>query len=412
MAASDPHDHPPGAPHDHAHDHAHDHDHDHDHDHGHGHGHSHDHGGPASPHFGRRLAIAAALVACAIMVACLVRVRSGTAAVVTRFGEPVRVVLEPGLSWSLPPPIERVLTVDLRLHTTSSGQHGVLTKDGLSVVVQAYIAWHVKGDPERVTQFVRAVRNDPDTAADRLRLFLASSLETVSGRFEFAGFINTDPSLVRLDDFEKALSDQIAPLALSGYGIAIDQVGIERLKLPETTVSSTIERMSAERNVVAEEKKAAGRKQAGQIRSDAERDQKIKIAQANEEASKIDAQARGEASAIYGKVHAQDPQLYAFIRSLDTLEQIITPTTRLILRTDAAPFNALVENPATAGGAGARAAPAAPPTGKPGASTAPKPEGGGPRADGAAHPLTPVGGKVFPPTGDADHAPMRPEEER
>ncbi len=59
----------------------------------------------------------------------------------------------------------------------------------------------------------------------------------------------------------------------------------------------------------------------------------------------MEAKARTEAAAIYAKAHAADPELYAFLRGLDTLEQIITSGTRLVLRTDAAPFKALVEAP-------------------------------------------------------------------
>jgi membrane protease subunit HflC len=68
-------------------------------------------------------------------------------------------------------------------------------------------------------------------------------------------------------------------------------------------------------------------------------------AKANQEASQIEATARAEAAAIYGKVQAMDPQLYEFLRSLDTLDQSITGNTRLILRTDAMPFRHLVEAP-------------------------------------------------------------------
>ena len=40
-----------------------------------------------------------------------------------------------------------------------------------------------------------------------------------------------------------------------------------------------------------------------------------------------------------------DPGLYLVLRSLDTLATMVGPNTRIVLRTDAAPFNTLVQGP-------------------------------------------------------------------
>jgi len=324
---------------------AHDHGHGHGHDHGHGH-HDHDHG-PSEPSGSHtlRYVIAAVLVVLAVLAASVVTVRAGSATVVTRFGDPVRVLTVPGLTWKTPAPIERTVTVDLRLATTASGIHGVLTKDGLSVLVQAHVAWKVPADSERIVRFLRAVQNRPEEAANQLRTFLGSSLETVTSRFELAQLVNTDPAQVKLVDYEAALRERLETQARDMYGIEVVSVGLERLMLPEATVAATIQRMSAERETVAETKKADGRRIAGEIRSGAEKDARITRAKANEEASQVEAQSRAEAAGIYGKVQAQDPQLYEFLRSLDTLDQSITGNTRLILRTDSVPFRHLVEAP-------------------------------------------------------------------
>lgn len=331
------------------------------HDHGPGCGHDHDHGahagGPAAAE-GRpwvRWGAAAALAVLALLAATLVTVRAGTAVVVTRFGDPVKVLVRPGLAWKAPAPLERTIEVDLRLHTTASGIHGVLTRDGLSVVVQAHVAWQVPADPERVQRFLRASSNRPDEAADQLRSFLGSALETVSARFELASLVNTDPAQVRLDHYEAALKERLAGQARDMWGIEVMQVGVERLMLPDATLSATIQRMSAERETVAEARKAEGKRIAGEIRSQAEKEARIVKAKASEEAGRTEAAARAEAAAIYGRVHAADPQLYEFLRSLDTLEQAMTGSTHLVLRTDAAPFRALVESLPAAASASAPA---------------------------------------------------------
>ncbi len=295
-----------------------------------------------------RYVIASALALLALAAATAVPVTTGAAAVITRFGKPVAVQVEPGLTWKAPPPIDRVESVDLRVRTTSSGVHSVLTRDGLSLLVQVWVAWQVPRESEPVLRFVRSTRNNPDEAANQLRTFLGSSLETVTGRFELDALLNTDPTKLQMEAYRTAIRERIAAEAQRLYGIEVVQIGVERLMIPETTVAATVSRMAAERDTVAEEKKAHGRKVAGEIRATSDKEARVIKATAEEEAARIEATARTAAAAIYGTAHAQDPKLYRFLRSLDTLDLIISNSTRLVVRTDAAPFDALVQLPSAA----------------------------------------------------------------
>ena len=103
--------------------------------------------------------------------------------------------------------------------------------------------------------------------------------------------------------------------------------------------------MRAERQTIATERTAVGNRQAAEIRSAAERDARIMEADASVKASEIEADSTAKAAEIYAKAYASAPQLYSLLRSLDTLDTIINSKTRLILRTDAAPFSALIEGP-------------------------------------------------------------------
>jgi membrane protease subunit HflC len=123
------------------------------------------------------------------------------------------------------------------------------------------------------------------------------------------------------------------------------QVGIERLTLPSVTLNATVDRMRAERETIATERTAIGKREAAQIRSAAERDARVMQADATVKAAAIEAQSRVEAAEIYGKAYAGSPQLYNLLRSLDTLGTIVSPSSKLILRTDAAPFRVLVDGP-------------------------------------------------------------------
>lgn len=314
-----------------------------DHTHAHHHGHEDEPHGTRWPK--RRLIVAAVLVAFAIATASLVQVRAGEASVVTRFGNPQRVLLEPGLAWRWPVPFESIIPVDLRLRTTSSGLQDSGTRDGLRIIVQAYVAWQVQPDAASVQRFMRAVRNQPDEAARQIRTFVGSALETAASGYDLADLVNTDASRIRIGDFEARLRQQIGQQLLDTYGVRITQVGIERLTLPSVTLTATVDRMRAERETIATERTAVGKRQAAEIRSAAERDARIIQADATAKAADIEAQSRVEAAAIYGRAYSGSPQLYRMLRSLDTLGTIVNPGTKLILRTDAAPFRALVDGP-------------------------------------------------------------------
>src|SRR5450755_3503821 len=298
------------------------------HHHGHHHGHHHDHGDHEAQNgrkgllarYGRFL-VAFLIVAAAVTSACLVLVAPGQAIVVTRFGDPVNVHTVPGLAWKMPAPVESTIDVDLRLRTTSSGLQDVGTRDGLRILIQAYVAWQVPAEPDRIRQFLRAVRNQPDVAAQQLRSFVGSSLEITAASFDLANLVNTDPAKVQLSELESRLRERLDEQALKVYGVTIRQVGIERLTLPTETLNATVARMRAERETVAAELEAAD---------------------------------------IYGKAYSSAPDLYMLLRSLDTLDTVVGANTRLILRTDAAPFRVLVDGPASPSAAPASAAPAVP----------------------------------------------------
>ncbi|KAA5611772.1 protease modulator HflC [Rhodovastum atsumiense] len=295
-----------------------------------------------------RFTLAGIVLAGAGLAGTAVMVSSGEAVVVTQFGAPVRVLTEPGLAWKLPAPLQATIPVDLRLRTSSTGLQDVGTRDGLRILVQTYVAWQVPPEPERVRQFLRAVRNDPDEAARQLRSFVGSALQVTASSFDLADLVNTDPARLRLGAFEQRLKAQVEGQVLQTYGIQVQQVGIETLSLPDASLVATVARMRSERETVAAERTAEGLRAAAEVRFNAERDARITIARARTEAAEIEATARREAAEIQGRAYAADPQLYMMLRGLDTLGQVVGSNTRLVLRTDAAPFSLLVQEPLAA----------------------------------------------------------------
>ena len=320
-----------------------------DYDHGHHHHHEPEPGSPPRRRLrvAMRFSMAGLIAAAAVFASASVMVGAGQAIVVTRFGDLSRVLVKPGLAWKLPTPVEGVIPVDLRLRTTSTGLQDVGTKDGLRILVQAYVAWEVTPDAGRIRQFLRSVRNNPDEAARQIRSLVGSALQVTASSFELADLVDTDPKRQRLPEFEAKLQNQVEAQLLDVYGIRVLQVGIERLSLPDATLAATVARMRAERETVAAARTAEGLRVAAELRSEATRDARITVAGARTQAAEIEAASRRDAAAIQAGAYQADPGLYTLLRSMDTLGSVVGPNTRLVLRTDAAPFNMLVHGPGT-----------------------------------------------------------------
>lgn len=300
---------------------------------------------PSSRKRALRFGVAAMLVMLAVLTASLLEVRAGSATVITRFGDPVRVLLTPGLAWRIPAPFESPVDVDLRIRSTSSGLQDVGTRDGLRVLMQAWVIWKVKSDNDDVLRFIRAVQNQPDEAARQIRTFIGSALETTASNYALSDIVNVDSNKVKITELEGQLQSQLKNQLLNSYGIEVIQTGIERLTLPAVTLNATVDRMRAERETIAAERTAEGKRLAAEIHSRADRDARILEADASVKAAAITADAGRDAAGIYGKAWHSDPQLYELLRSLDTLSTIVNASTRLVLRTDAAPFKTLVQAP-------------------------------------------------------------------
>jgi membrane protease subunit HflC len=311
-----------------------------------------------------RVTCALGAVLAAGAASALMMVGPGQAMVVTQFGRPVRVLTQPGLAWKIPAPIQQTIPVDLRMRTTSSGLQDVGTKEGLRILVQAYVAWEVDDDPAHIEQFLRAGRNDENDIAERLRSLLGSTLQVTASNFNLSDLINTHPDQSRFAGFEEQLQANLYQQVLDTYGIRIVQTAVERLSLPAETLAATVARMRAERETVAALRTADGLRAASAIRSDAERDARLIAAKAQQEVAEIEAKGREQASQIHASAYALDPQLYTMVRSLDTLGATLGPKTRVILRTDAEPFRALVQGPpGTSPGASTASPPPAATTG-------------------------------------------------
>jgi membrane protease subunit HflC len=283
-----------------------------------------------------RLLIAAIVVAILGFAMFSFQVASNEGAVLTRFGSPVRTLQEPGLYFKWPWPIDTVNRFDARLTFYDTRLSEALTQDKRNVIVPVFLAWRV-ADPLKFLQSL----GTPAAAPSKLDSLATSARNALLGRYDFQQLVTTDPAKLKLLELEQRLADAIRPQALSAFGIAIEQVGIKRLALPEANTLYVFERMKAERGQYAARFRAEGRREAEEMRSKTDAERTILLAEAQKFAEETRGKAEADAARVYADAHAQDPQFYKFLRELETLRKVTRENTTLILDTDTAPFNQL-----------------------------------------------------------------------
>ena len=246
-------------------------------------------------------------------------------AVVTQFGNPVNVSENPGLKVKLPDPVQSVQKLDKRVQVYQTNSIELLTLDKKSVSLDYYGAWKIT-DP---VLYLKTVK-DQIGAEARLTDVFSSSLGVQLGKYNLEQLVNTNAEELQLDT---VITDAVtyAKEKAAEYGIEVVDAQIRVLNFPEANKQSVYDRMSAEREQMAQKYRAEGSEEAAKIRADAEKEQKLILAEAYQQEQQIKGEGDAEAIRIYGEAYQKDPEFYEFIRTLETYEKTIDGNTTLIL---------------------------------------------------------------------------------
>lgn len=248
--------------------------------------------------------------------ACTFTVPEGEVAVVARFGDPRRLVEEPGLHFKWPTPIDDVYRIDVRTHLLDPPVSEFLTQDQKNVEIDAYVAWRVAD--ARV--FLTSLR-DRRGADDRIGQVLQSALNEVLKRGPFDDLVGTDERARSLDAVRSEITDEVARRCEENdYGVAISMVGIERITYPEINKAAVERSMRAKRDGTATLYRAEGNERAATIDSESRAAAEKLVADATEESLKILGQAEGAVKRIEGEALKLDPELYERVRLLEIAE--------------------------------------------------------------------------------------------
>jgi len=235
---------------------------------------------------------------------------------------------EPGgaglkLKWIYP--VQQEVRYDSRLHLIEDAYEQVQTRDDQQLLMQLFCAWKVSD----AAKFNRTARTVMDAQA-QLRTLLRSSKGDAVGRHPMQDFVNTDPDRMKIRQIEDEILNPMRQQASELFGIEVVMVGIKNINLPENVTRAVIESMKKERETKVQEYESRGKAIATGITSRAEAAGAEIIAFANRKAAEI----RGEgyaASARHYKEFAENPELSAFLRWLESLKKELSSKSVLII---------------------------------------------------------------------------------
>lgn len=240
-------------------------------------------------------------------------------AIVTQLGKYVKTASKPGLHVKIPF-IQNIVKFDNRVMEYDAAAAKIITSDKKYLVIDNYARWKIV-DP---LKFYETVRSESG-AQERLDDIVFSEI-----REELARHTLTEIISINRDMLMEEVTDQCQKKA-SEYGIKIIDVRIKRADLPSEVAHSVYARMKAERDRIAMKYRSEGEEEAVMIRAETDKEKTILLAGSYQLAEKLKGEGDAGAIKIYAEAFEQDPEFYAFVKTLETYEKSLDKETTTII---------------------------------------------------------------------------------
>ena len=245
-------------------------------------------------------------------------------AIVLQFGEPIRVVKEPGLKFKIPF-IQKIVFYDNRLMNLEPPAQEVVLNDKKRLDVDNFTRYRIV-DPLKFYQTVRTEYQ----AQSKLEEIVNSSVRKVLGRITLQQLLSEQRTKI-MADISKAVKVDAEQI-----GVSVADVRIRRADLPVEVLQAINARMKTEREREAKEFRATGQQEAQKIRATAEKEKAVIIAEAEKQAQIIRGEGDKLAIDIWNRAAGVDSDFFAFYRSLEAYQNSLTDkeNTSLVLSPD------------------------------------------------------------------------------
>ncbi|PZD57787.1 protease modulator HflC [Pantoea ananatis] len=303
----------------------------------------------------RKPVIVLIIIALVAFYSSLFVVQEGERGIVLRFGKVLRdsenkpQVFAPGLHFKIPF-IETVKMLDARIQTMDNQADRFVTKEKKDLIVDSYIKWRIS-DFSRY--YLATGGGDVSQAEVLLKRKFSDRLRSEMGRLDVKDIV-TDSRGRLTTDVRDALNtgtaggdDEVAtpaaddaiasaaarveretnssepapnPNSMAALGIQVVDVRIKQINLPTEVSDAIFNRMRAEREAVARSQRSQGQEEAEKLRAQADYQVTRTLAEAQREALITRGDGDAEAAKLFANAFSQDPDFYAFIRSLRAYE--------------------------------------------------------------------------------------------
>jgi len=242
---------------------------------------------------------------------------------VLQFGEPIRVIQEPGLNFKAPF-IQQVVRFDKRLLDYDNAPEEVIASDQKRLVVDAFARYHIID----ALKFYQTVGTE-GALRPRLGSVINSTLRQVLGTVPLQQVVSE-----KRGDLMLRIRDIVRTEA-SAFGIRVEDVRIKRADLPEENSEAIYRRMQTERQQEAAELRAKGAEEAQKIRAEANRQKVVIVAEAERNSQILRGEGEGEMNRIFADAFGRDAEFFSFYRSMQAYrEALVGDDTTMVLSPD------------------------------------------------------------------------------
>ncbi len=226
-----------------------------------------------------------------------------------QLGKIVRSDYLPGLhgKW---PFVNNVLKFERRILTLDSAPEQMLTSEQKFVAVDSFVKWRIVD----VSRYYTSTQGNERIAMSRLDSIVKDRI-----RNQIAS--RTLPEVISEQRVTTMLEiARSANLSTAEFGIEVVDVRIKAIELPDDVRESVFRRMAADRQKEANLYRFEGREEAERIKADADRQVQILLAEAQRDGQTLRGDGDARSTEIYAGAYSQDPEFYAFYRSLQAYE--------------------------------------------------------------------------------------------
>lgn len=257
------------------------------------------------------------------------------AAMVFQLGEVVSVKKDPGLYFKLPL-VQNVRYFDTRILTIDSAEpERFITSEKKNVLVDSFVKWRIID----IKQYYVSVGGDEMRAQTRLLQTINDALRGEFGKRTIHDVVSGERD--KIMEILRQRADQDA----RKIGVQVLDVRIKRVDLPQEVSESVYRRMDAERKRVANELRSTGSAEAEKIKADADRQREVILAEAYRDAQRTKGEGDAKAAATYAAAYSQNPEFYAFYRSLEAYRQSFKSRNDVLVLEPNSEFFKYMKNP-------------------------------------------------------------------